>query len=83
MGKRVKATVGARARNTEMLAITPTAYKSNLLDFFTGTYGTSGTYNKETGAAVAAVWKQKVKKGNPYLAASVSYVAKKPKRVTQ
>ena len=76
VGSGVKLTVGARARNTELLAITPTAYKSNLLDFFTGTYGVSGTYNKETGAAIGAVWKQQVKKGNPYLAASVSYVAK-------
>jgi hypothetical protein len=80
VGSGVKLTVGARARNTELLAITPTAYKSNLLDFFTGTYGTSGVYNKETGAAVAAVWKQSVKKGNPYLAASVSYVAKEAQK---
>ncbi|MGA0021867.1 MAG: iron uptake porin [Vulcanococcus sp.] len=76
VGSGVKLTVGARARNTEVLAITPTAYKSNLLDFFTGTYGASGVYNKETGALVAAVWKQKVQKGKPYLAASASYVAK-------
>ncbi len=76
VGDSLKFTLGARARNTELLAIRPSAYKSNLLDFFTGTYGASGVYNKETGAAIGAVWKQKVKKGNPYMAASVSYVAK-------
>jgi hypothetical protein len=76
VGKDLKATLGARVRNTEMLAITPSAYKSNLSDFLYGTFGTSGTYNKETGSGVGLVWKQKVKKGNPFLAASASYVAK-------
>ncbi|MBD1192982.1 iron uptake porin [Vulcanococcus sp. Clear-D1] len=76
VGNELKATLGARVRNTEMLAITPSAYKSYITDFLYGTYGTSGTYNKETGAGVGLVWKQKVKKGNPYLAAGVSYVAK-------
>ena len=76
VGKSLKATLGARVRNTEMLAITPSAYKSNLSDFLYGTFGTSGTYNKETGSGVGLVWRQKVKKGNPFLAASASYVAK-------
>ncbi|QPN60330.1 carbohydrate porin [Synechococcus sp. CBW1002] len=76
VGDQLKFTLGARARNTELLALKPVVYKSDLLDFFTGTFGASGTYNKETGAAVGAIWKQKVKKGNPYLAAAVNYVAK-------
>jgi len=76
VGNELKATLGARVRNTEMLAITPSAYKSYITDFLYGTYGTSGTYNKETGAGVGLVWKQKVKKGDPYLAAGVNYVAK-------
>ncbi|MBV2350722.1 iron uptake porin [Synechococcus sp. HK05] len=76
VGNELKATLGARVRNTEMLAITPSAYKSYITDFLYGTYGTSGTYNKETGSGVGLVWKQKVKKGNPYLAAAVNYVAK-------
>jgi hypothetical protein len=76
VGNELKSTIGARVRNTEMLAITPSAYKSYITDFLYGTYGTSGTYNKETGAGVGLVWKQKVKKGNPYLAAAVNYVAK-------
>ena len=76
VGNELKTTIGALVRNTEMLAITPSAYKSNITDFLYGTFGTSGTYNKETGAGVGLVWKQKVKKGNPYLAAGVNYVAK-------
>jgi hypothetical protein len=76
IGKEVKATLGARVRNTEMLAITPSAYKSNISDFLYGTFGTSGVYNKETGAGAGLVWKQKVKKGQPYLAAGINYVDK-------
>jgi hypothetical protein len=76
VGQELKATLGARVRNTEMLAIVPSAYKSNISDFLYGTFGTAGTYNKETGSGVGVVWKQKVKKGNPYLAASASYVAR-------
>ncbi|WP_398326596.1 iron uptake porin [Vulcanococcus sp.] len=76
VGKELKATLGARVRNTEMLAITPSAYKSNISDFLYGTFGTSGVYNKETGAGAGLVWKQKVKKGQPYLAAGINYVDK-------
>jgi hypothetical protein len=76
VGNELKTTIGARVRNTEMLAITPSVYKSNISDFLYGTFGTSGVYNKETGAGAGLVWKQKVKKGNPYLAAAVNYVAK-------
>jgi hypothetical protein len=76
VGKELKTTIGARVRNTEMLAIVPSVYKSNISDFLYGTFGTAGTYNKETGSGAGIVWKQKVKKGNPYLAASASYVAK-------
>ena len=76
VGNELRATLGARVRNTEMLAITPSAYKSNISDFLFGTFGTAGVYNKETGAGVGLVWKQKVKKGNPYLAAGINYVAK-------
>jgi hypothetical protein len=76
VGNELKTTLGARVRNTEMLAIVPSVYKSNISDFLYGTFGTAGTYNKETGSGAGIVWKQKVKKGNPYLAASASYVAK-------
>jgi len=74
VGKEFTALVGARARNTEFLAITPSFYKADLLDAFT-LNGAPATYNKATGGAFGLMWKQQVKKGNPYFAASTSYVA--------
>jgi len=74
VGKEFTAVIGPRARNTEALAITPSFYKADLLDVFT-LNGAPATYNKATGAAFALIWKQPVKKGQPYFAASTSYVA--------
>ncbi|GDX77961.1 porin [Cyanobium sp.] len=74
VGKEFTAVIGPRARNTEALAITPTFYRADLLDVFT-LNGAPATYNKATGAAFALIWKQQVKKGQPFLAASTSYVA--------
>jgi hypothetical protein len=74
IGKSFTGLVGPRGRNTEFLAITPFFYKSDLLDFFT-LNGAPGTYNKATGAIAGLMWKQNVKKGKPYFAASTSYVA--------
>lgn len=74
VGKSFTALVGARARNTEFLAVTPSFYKADLLDVFT-LNGAPATYNKATGAAFGLMWKQNVKKGKPYFAASTSYVA--------
>ena len=74
VGQTFTALVGPRARNTEFLAITPSFYRADLLDVFT-LNGAPATYNKATGAAFGLMWKQKVKKGQPYFAASTSYVA--------
>ena len=74
IGKSFTGLVGPRGRNTEFLAITPFFYKSDLLDFFS-LNGAPGTYNKATGAIAGLMWKQNVKKGKPYFAASTSYVA--------
>jgi len=75
VGKSFTAVIGPRARNTEALAITPTFYRGGeILDVFT-LNGAPATYNKATGAAFALIWKQQVKKGQPFLAASTSYVA--------
>jgi hypothetical protein len=63
-------TAGAKVRNTEM-AWMPTAYKSDILDFFQ-VAGTPGVYNKATGAGFGAQWKQKGKQG---FVAGVNYVA--------
>jgi hypothetical protein len=74
IGKEFTALLGARARNTEFLAIEPSYYRSQILDVFQ-LHGAPGTYNKATGAAAGLMWKQTVKKGSPYFAASTSYVA--------
>jgi hypothetical protein len=64
----VTLTVGPKVRNTEM-AWVPTAYKSELLDFF-AVAGAPGVYNKATGAGVGA---QYVGKGG--FIAGLNYVA--------
>ena len=74
VGNEVKLTVGALARNTEMLTFLPTAYKSDVLDFF-NLAGATGTYNKATGAAAGFSWKQEVKKGNPFVAFDLNWVS--------
>ena len=74
-GKSFTAMVGPRARNTEALAINPFYYGDfEGLDFFR-LHGAPGTYNKATGGMAALIWKQNVKKGAPFFAASTSYVA--------
>ncbi|KEF40893.1 MAG: porin [Cyanobium sp. CACIAM 14] len=74
IGRDFTALVGARARNTEFLAVTPWFYRSEILDFFT-LNGAPGTYNKATGAGAGLMWKQNVKKGKPYFAVSSIYIA--------
>ena len=70
VGKNVKLTAGALVRNTEMAWI-PSAYKSDILDFFQ-LGGTSGVYNKATGAGFGAQYTQPGKQG---LVANLNYVA--------
>jgi hypothetical protein len=75
VGKEFTAIAGPRARNTEFLAISPSYYGDfSGLDFFT-LHGAPGTYNKATGGMAGLMWKQTVKKGNPFFAVSTSYVA--------
>jgi hypothetical protein len=74
IGSSFTALIGARARNTEFLAVRPSFYDAGILDVFT-LNGAPATYNKATGAAAGLMWKQNVKKGNPFFAASTSYVA--------
>jgi hypothetical protein len=68
VGESVTLTAGALVRNTEMSWV-PTAYRSEILDFFT-TGGAPGVYNKATGAGVGA---QYVGKGG--FVAGLNYVA--------
>ena len=75
VGKEFTFVVGPKFRNTEALAITPFYYGDlDVLDNFR-VFGAPGTYNKATGGGAAVIWKQTVKKGNPYFAASFSYIA--------
>ena len=68
------AVIGAKARNTEFLAIQPSYYSAGILDAFT-THGAPGTYNKATGSTAGLIWKQTVAKGQPYFGAALNYVA--------
>jgi len=70
VGKNVKLTAGALVRNTE-LAWIASAYKSDVLDFFQ-LGGTSGVYNKATGAGFGAQYTQP---GTQGLIANLNYVA--------
>jgi hypothetical protein len=71
--KGVTLTAGAIVRNTEMSWI-PTAYKSDILDFF-AVAGAPGVYNKATGAGFGAQWVQPGKKGTGRFVANLNYVA--------
>lgn len=50
---------------------------SKILDFFDGSLGTSGVWNKETGGGFGVVYntKKQGEKGDPYFTAAVNYVA--------
>ncbi|WP_216904923.1 iron uptake porin, partial [Synechococcus sp. CCY 9618] len=76
VGKSFTVFVGPKARNTEMLAVTPSVYGKGdkILDVFQ-LFGAPGVYNKATGAAAAINWKQSVPKGSGAFSAGVSYVA--------
>ena len=71
--KSVTLTAGPLVRNTEMAWI-PSAYKSEILDFFQ-LGGASGVYNKATGAGFGAQWKQAVPKGQGGFIAGLNYVS--------
>jgi hypothetical protein len=73
VGKSVTLTAGPLVRNTEMAWI-PSAYKSEILDFFQ-LGGASGVYNKATGAGFGAQWKQQVPKGQGGFLAGLNYVS--------
>ena len=77
IGKGFAVQTGPISRNTEFLAIKPSYYGDfKGLDFFQ-LHGAPATYNKATGAMLGLRWKQKVKRGKGYFAASTSYVAPK------
>jgi len=69
LNNRATLTAGAKVRNTEMAWI-PSAYKSEVLDFF-AVAGAPGVYNKATGAGFGALWSQ----GKKGFVAGLNYVA--------
>ena len=71
LAKGVTLTAGALVRNTEM-AWVPTAYKSDILDFF-AVAGAPGVYNKATGSGFGIQYAQPGKKGG--IVAALNYVA--------
>ena len=71
---------GPLTRNTEMMGYKASAYGkggSKILDFFGGSLGTPGVWNKETGGGFGAIYsnKKQVEKGNPYFTVAANYVA--------
>jgi len=74
IGKEFTGIIGPRLRNTEMISFRPQAYNPEILDFFT-LAGAPGAYNKATGGGFGLIWKQNVKKGNPYMTASANFVS--------
>jgi hypothetical protein len=69
LNNKLTLTAGPLVRNTEMAWI-PSAYKSEILDFF-AVAGAPGVYNKATGAGFGALWSQ----GKKGFVAGLNYVA--------
>ncbi|AII44587.1 hypothetical protein KR100_14665 [Synechococcus sp. KORDI-100] len=71
---------GPLTRNTEMMGYKPSAYAKGgqtVLDFFGGSLGVPGVWNKETGGGFGAIYSNKsnVSKGDPYWTLAANYVA--------
>ena len=80
LGNGFKAQVGALTRNTEMMGYKASAYAKGgqkVLDFFGGSLGTPGVWNKETGSGFGLIYtnKKSAGKGNPYWTLAANYVA--------
>ena len=72
LAKGVTLTAGALMENNDFIW-KPTAYSSQILDFFTGTAGAPGVFNKAEGAGFGVQYAQPGKKGG--IIAGVNYVA--------
>jgi hypothetical protein len=71
---------GPLTRNTEMMGYKASAYAkggTKILDFFGGSLGVPGVWNKETGGGFGAIYSNKsnVSKGDPYFTVAANYVA--------
>ena len=72
--------VGPLTRNTEMMGYKASAYANGgdkVLDFFGGSLGTPGVWNKETGGGFGVFYsnRKQVEKGDPYFTLAANYVA--------
>ncbi|WP_028952940.1 iron uptake porin, partial [Synechococcus sp. CC9616] len=80
LGSNVTIQAGPLTRNTEMLGYKPSVYAKGgqtVLDFFGGSLGVPGVWNKETGGGFGAIYSNKnnVSKGDPYWTVAANYVA--------
>ena len=71
---------GPLTRNTEMMGYKPSVYGKGgqkLLDFFGGSLGVPGVWNKETGGGFGVIYsnKKSVEKGDGYFTVAANYVA--------
>ena len=80
LGSNFTITTGPIMRNTEAMGYKASVYGKGgqkLLDFFGGTLGVPGVWNKETGAGFGAVYSNKanVEKGDAFWSVAANYVA--------
>ena len=80
LGDSFTAQVGPLTRNTEMMGYKASVYGkggTKLLDFFGGSLGTPGVWNKETGGGFGLIYtnKKSVEKGDPFFTVAANYVA--------
>jgi hypothetical protein len=80
LGSNFTIQAGPLTRNTEMMGYKASAYAkggTKILDFFGGSLGVPGVWNKETGGGFGAIYtnKKQVEKGNPYFTVAANYVA--------
>ena len=80
VGSNFTVITGPLMRNTEAMGYKPSVYGKGgqkLLDFFGGSLGVPGVWNKETGAGFAAIYSNKsnVAKGDPFWTVAANYVA--------
>jgi len=72
----LRITAGPLVRNTDILSIFPSAYRSEVLDYFS-LAGASGTYNKASGAGIGLSWRQPQDLTSASLTLDASIVANK------
>ena len=80
LGEGFTVQAGPLTRNTEMMGYKATAYAKGgqkVLDFFGGSLGTPGVWNKETGGGFGLMYsnKKNVDKGDAYFTVAANYVA--------